>query len=249
MDSYRKVTIGDSKNVMYVNEKTNKGRQLIACHGIVQPKVADVWQAASLHFSPELVLDLGVGYGDILFSTDYHKNAKVIGFEEQEEYEAYHNRSKAEHSNGDQITFIYGNGVRAGLDSLKTDVEQINRLLFKINVNGNEPEALKGLEPLIKGCNEVVGILDFNSIYLNDSSKNIDEYLTYLDNKFDVYVLKTSTKLIKLLPLSFPILKRTFKKPYIVTDFLLVSNPKLVNLLGFRRSRNYLDRGYYYIKE
>lgn len=241
--SFTKVKIGDSDHCIYVNEQTNKGRQLVAGNGMLHPKVTDIWRTAATKFLPDLVLDIGAGYGDILFSIEYHNKAKIIGIEANNEYDPGLIQSKDEHLNRKQIE------LKQSLGQLESTEHKCRKLLFKLNLQGNEREGLKALEKLTKSCEAVVGILDFNSIYLEENGTRIDEFISYVKAHYEVFVLKSTNKLIKLQPLTYPILKRTLKKPYIITDLLLVSDSNLVSLLGYKRSINYLDRGQYYLKD
>ena len=241
--SFTKVKIGDSNHCIYVNEQTNKGRQLVASDGMLHPKVTDIWRNAATQFFPDLVLDIGAGYGDVLFSTDYNKDAKIVGIEANKEYEPGLVRSIKEHCNVGQIKLMNS------LDSLLTTKQEFGKLLFKMDLHGNEREGLIALEKLTNSCDAVVGILELNSIYLEENGTRIDEFLSYVKAHYEVFVLKSTNKLIKLQPLTYPILKRTLKKPYIITDLLLVSDANLVSLLGYKRSINYLDRGQYYLKD
>lgn len=241
--SFTKVKIGDSNHYIYVNEQTNKGRQLVASDGMLHPKVTDIWRTAATKFLPDLVLDIGAGYGDVLYSTEYNKDAKIVGIEANKAFEPYILKSKMEHLNSKQIE------LENSLDQLLTSAQKCRKLLFKLNLHGNEEKGMKALEKLTKSCEAVVGILEFNSIYLEENGTRIDEFLSYVKTHYEVFVLKSTNKLIKLQPLTYPILKRTLKKPYMITDLLLVSDANLVSLLGYKRSINYLDRGQYYLKD
>ncbi len=241
--SFTKVKIGDSNHCIYVNGQTNKGRQLVASDGMLHPKVTELWRTAATKFFPNLVLDIGAGYGDVLFSTEYNQEAKIVGIEANKEYEPWFIQSQNEHFNRKQIELKYS------LGQLESTEIKCRKLLFKMNLHGNEREGLITLEKLTKSCEAVLGILDFNSIYLEENGTRIDEFLSYVKAHYEVFVLKSTNKLIKLQPLTYPILKRTLKKPYIITDLLLVSDANLVSLLGYKRSINYLDRGQYYLKD
>lgn len=243
MAEFSKVTIGDSDLYIYVEEQTDKGRQLVVNRGILHQKVTDVWRAAASIFSPDLVLDIGCGYGDVLFSTKYHENARIVGIEANKEFDRCLVKSKNEHMNSKQIELKYSLGQQ-DLTELKC-----RKLLFRMNLQGNEEEGLKALEALSKSCEGVVGIVDFNSIYLEENGTNIDNFLAYVKAHYKVFIIKSTKKLINLQPLTLPILKRTLKKPYIITDLLLVSNVNLITLLGYKKSIDYLDRGQYYLNE
>ncbi|MFS0824122.1 hypothetical protein [Bacillus sp. 1P02SD] len=238
-----KLNIGNSNHCIYVDEQTNKGRQLVASNGILHQKITNVWKVAAMQFAPDLIIDIGSGFGDVLFSTEYHKEARIIGCEANKELEPFLKKSRKEHPNAEQIKLEHS------LEQLLDTEKKYRKLLFKMNLHGTGAKALKVIENLTKDCEEVIGILDFNNIYLEAFEIRVEDFLSYLKTHFDVYILKSTRKLIKLQPLTLPNFKKTLKKPYIITDLLLVSDACLVTLLGYTESINYLDRGKYYLKD
>ena len=76
-----KITISGSNNRLYLNKEDGRGRWLIKRNGVTQPLITKIWRKAVETINPTIVLDVGLNYGEILFSTICKKKTQIIGIE------------------------------------------------------------------------------------------------------------------------------------------------------------------------
>lgn len=103
----KKIMIPGSQNGIYVNELDKKGQSLIRTKGISQPRIVNFWRIAIENFKPTIVIDVGVNYGEILYSTVYNQDTLIIGIEANKNFSPYIEKTSQEHPNGNQIIMIY----------------------------------------------------------------------------------------------------------------------------------------------
>lgn len=99
----QKVKLYNSDHSIYVNWKEPRGRAMLLGGGKGQPKVKNFWRACLDKLSPDLVLDCGANYGEMLFLPTYQKHMKVVAIEADPHLDGYLRKSWADHSNKSQI--------------------------------------------------------------------------------------------------------------------------------------------------
>ncbi|MBD0384204.1 FkbM family methyltransferase [Paenibacillus sedimenti] len=102
-----RIVLPGSSRVLYVNPTENRGRILYMTGGMTQPRLNLFWNKAVASFRPSLVVDVGVNYGECLFSVTYPKHCKVIGIEANPNLQTYIERSKKIHPNRKRIQTVY----------------------------------------------------------------------------------------------------------------------------------------------
>lgn len=95
-----------SSNILYVNSEENRGRALLISNGVTQKRMSNFWSKAVKELKPDLVIDVGVNYGECVFSANYPLHARIYGIEANIHLLKYINRSKDAHPNKAQITII-----------------------------------------------------------------------------------------------------------------------------------------------
>ncbi|WP_099361251.1 FkbM family methyltransferase [Fredinandcohnia onubensis] len=252
-----KITL-PSRNIIYINNAENRGRALLISDGITQSRVSEFWGEAVKSYKPTLVLDIGVNYGECIFSTQYEQGTTIVGIEANKYLMEYIERSRQQHVNRDQINIIHAfagenenqdqaffidthwSGTSSGVQISekntieKTEVPAItvdslfsqetlenHRLLFKIDVEGYEYSVLKGMINLLKNCREIMGIVEFDSRYLEKAGVNLDSYLTFLANYFEIKFYNEDNKLKKLTTPSISALQKELGTEHIHTDLIL----------------------------
>ncbi|MEH7386561.1 FkbM family methyltransferase [Bacillus sp. JJ1521] len=101
-----KITL-PSRNIIYINNAENRGRALLISDGITQSRVTEFWGNAVESYKPSLVLDIGVNYGECIFSTTYEKETTIVGIEANKYLIDYIERSRKQHVNCHQINIIH----------------------------------------------------------------------------------------------------------------------------------------------
>jgi FkbM family methyltransferase len=96
-----------SSSVLYINPSENRGRALLISDGVTQHRVSEFWKQAVAVYEPNLVIDVGVNYGECIFSTNYPQTANIYGIEANQYLLSYIEKSKMDHINKDQITIIH----------------------------------------------------------------------------------------------------------------------------------------------
>lgn len=102
-----RIVLPGSSRVLYVNPTENRGRILYMTGGMTQPRLNLFWNQAVATFRPSLVVDVGVNYGECLFSVTYPKRCHVIGIEANPNLLPYIERSKKVHPNRKRIQTVY----------------------------------------------------------------------------------------------------------------------------------------------
>lgn len=258
-----------SCHVIYVNPRENRGRALLIKDGVTQARLAVFWSRAIQQYKPSLVVDVGVNYGECLFSVSYPSGTRVYGIEANKHLFQYIMQSREEHPNKEQIHLVHAFASDRGeeeqlfyidthwsgtssasympshqmieetvvptitVDSLFEQEEiYTHDLLFKVDVEGFEGFVLKGMEKLLRSCRTAVGLIEFDSHYIQNSGIDIDEFLLFLQRHFTIYIYDASDRIIPAPALTYERLKKLFKSEYIHTDFLLTTDDALKDSLG-----------------
>ncbi len=70
------------------------------------PNSTKLWRKLVDHFKPDVVMDIGLNYGECLFGTHYPPHATLFGFEANPKVFAYASRSRELHPARDSITLV-----------------------------------------------------------------------------------------------------------------------------------------------
>lgn len=93
-------------NNLYVNPEENRGRALLIGNGVTQKRLSSFWANAVNQLKPDIVIDVGVNYGECIFSAIYPTHTAIYGIEANSSLLEYINRSKEDHPNKSQIMII-----------------------------------------------------------------------------------------------------------------------------------------------
>ncbi|MBE4907624.1 FkbM family methyltransferase [Bacillus luteolus] len=242
---------------LHINPEENRGRALLIRNGLIQEGLARFWVSSVHSFSPTIVLDVGVNYGEYLFTVKYPKSTKIYGIEANEQLLNYIDKSLENHPNKSQFNIIHAfatnreqqthpfyidknwSGTSSGnafnfekvekkvvptitVDSLLKEANlKKERILFKIDVEGYEALVLEGMEHTIKNSKHLLGIIEFDSIYLQKAGTNLHLFLNKLDTNFYVYLFNKDGQLLKIDYLSLETLQKALKSKHIHTDLIL----------------------------
>ncbi|TYR80679.1 FkbM family methyltransferase [Priestia megaterium] len=110
-----------SSHKLYINPSENRGRALLIKDGVTQKRLHTFWKKAVADFCPSLVIDIGVNYGECIFSTRYPNDTCIIGIEANPYLHPYIKRSQVDHSNAQQIRIV---------QAFVGDVEKENQLFY-----------------------------------------------------------------------------------------------------------------------
>ncbi|WP_229263944.1 FkbM family methyltransferase [Cohnella cholangitidis] len=123
------------------------------------------------------------------------------------------------------------------IDSLFHGMElSKERLLFKIDVEGYEYFVIRGMDNLLQGCESCIGIIECDSKYIRKSGIGLDEFLTFLQSAFNVFLPISAQQLLAFDPLTSSSLQQHFNSEIFHTDLLLVSPNLNIERLGFNVS-------------
>ena len=103
-------------NPLYLNWNEPRGRAVILCDALGQPEIKKFWLEAVQDFKPDIVIDCGVNYGEIIYYCDYPKSTQIIGIEADKSLMAFIEKSKEAHPNKSQIS-LYNAFVSEKSDS------------------------------------------------------------------------------------------------------------------------------------
>ena len=252
-----KVTL-PSSNIIFVNTNENRGKALLISNGVTQKRLTNFWSKAVNEYLPDLVLDVGVNYGECIFSTNYSNHTKIYGIEANRDLIKYIQRSREIHPNKAQIKILnvfaadkeedktfyvdkHWSGTSSAayrpshgmieqttvksvtIDSIIEEDFTDKTILFKVDVEGYEAFALKGMTKLINSSASALGFIEFNSEYMEKSGANINDFLQFLNKYFSVYIYDEN-ELISGSRLTLSDLQKRFGSNYIHTDMILMKN-------------------------
>jgi FkbM family methyltransferase len=253
----KEVIFRDNQNSFFVNAEEKKGLSLSLHDGITQPRVVNFWRKIAEKFEPNIILDIGLNYGEILFSANYHKDALIYGIEPNKELKPYIEKSIQNHLNKDQIKIIYklasdqtlyaqdffvdkersGNSsifqlenreqIKKKIGSIKMDdlfkLRSIENqvVIFKIDVEGNEWKVLEGMKELLKRCPTFAGCIEFNIAFLRKVNVNVEEFMIYLNENFNIFIPGENNTLIKIPQLNVHLLSAYYSIDSKCNDLLL----------------------------
>lgn len=93
-----------SGNLLFANPLEFRGRSLLLNRGKGQPLIKEFWRIAILNTNPDLVLDIGMNYGEVLFDLIYPRSVKLlIGVEANPLLIKYCQKSGNAHPDSDRI--------------------------------------------------------------------------------------------------------------------------------------------------
>lgn len=107
MHPIQRITFADSHTVLYVDTRERRGRYLTQVGGITQPAVTAFWRRALQQWRPTIALDVGMNYGEIIFSTHYTSGMRIVGIEANPLLRVCIQQSLAEHPNRQQMMIVY----------------------------------------------------------------------------------------------------------------------------------------------
>ncbi|MBM6619525.1 FkbM family methyltransferase [Bacillus suaedaesalsae] len=96
-----------SSFTIHINPTENRGRALLIKNGITQQQLGTFWRESVSSFMPSIVLDIGVNYGECLFSVQYPEHTKIFGIEANHHLMKYVIKSLSEHPNRSQMRIIH----------------------------------------------------------------------------------------------------------------------------------------------
>lgn len=107
-----------SSTILYIDSEENRGRALLISNGVTQKRLDRFWSMAVKIMNPDLVIDVGVNYGECIFSTQYPPGTRIIGVEANSRLIPFIEQSKEAHPNRSQIA-IY-NAIASDKDNEET---------------------------------------------------------------------------------------------------------------------------------
>jgi hypothetical protein len=92
-----------TSNTIFVNSEENRGRAMLISNGMTSKRLTNFWINAVNEYSPDLVIDVGVNYGECIFSTNYPNHTQIYGIEANRDLLKYIHQSREVHRNKAQI--------------------------------------------------------------------------------------------------------------------------------------------------
>ena len=254
--------------LLAIDPNENRARQIlirdVARGRISSP--AKLWRKFVAHFEPNLVVDIGLNYGECLFGTRYQSEALLFGFEANPKIFALASRSRENHPSKNSITLtnalisdragpdqelfvdpgwsgtasaiqaIHNTGramkysvpVKAVSNLVPPALAEGKKLLFKLDIEGYEPKAMKGFYETIDRAGLVVGLMEFDTQFLSLGGTDPTSFINGLKQRFHIFVspdksYKTLRRVSSLLDLPEP--KPGTNRRH--TDFILIKNDAL----------------------
>jgi FkbM family methyltransferase len=174
-----------SSHTIFVNSEENRGRALLISNGMTQKRLTNFWSRAVNEYSPDLVMDVGVNYGECIFSTNYPSHTQIYGIEANRDLLKYIHQSREVHPNKAQIKIF---------NVFAADKEEEKTFYVDKHWSGTSSAAYRPAHDMIEQT--TVRSVTIDSIVEEDvTNKNI---LFKVDVEgFEAFVLKGMTGLIQ----------------------------------------------------
>jgi FkbM family methyltransferase len=174
-----------SSNTIFVNSEENRGRALLISNGVTQKRLTNFWVNAVNEYSPDLVIDVGVNYGECIFSTDYPNHTQIYGIEANRDLLKYIHQSREVHRNKAQIKIF---------NVFAADKEEEKTFYVDKHWSGTSSAAYRPAHDMIE--HTTVSSVTIDSIIEEDvTNKNI---LFKIDVEgYEAFVLRGMTELIQ----------------------------------------------------
>lgn len=101
------LSLAGSRHALFVNPADRRGRFLLRHSELYAAHLKEFWRWSADVFAPSLVIDLGLNYGEFLFSGTYPTARRVVGIEANMGLEPWIVRSSERHPNSDAIEIHY----------------------------------------------------------------------------------------------------------------------------------------------
>lgn len=174
-----------SSNTIFVNSEETRGRALLISNGMTQKRLTNFWTNAVNEYSPDLVIDVGVNYGECIFSTNYPTHTQIYGIEANQDLFKYIHQSREVHHNKAQIKIF---------NVFAADKEEEKTFYVDKHWSGTSSAAYRPAHNMIEQT--TVSSVTIDSIVEEDvTDKNI---LFKVDVEgYEAFVLKGMTELIQ----------------------------------------------------
>jgi FkbM family methyltransferase len=174
-----------SSNTIFVNSEENRGRALLISNGMTQKRLTNFWMKAVNEYSPDLAIDVGVNYGECIFSTNYPNHTQIYGIEANRDLLKYIHLSKEVHPNKAQMKIF---------NVFAADKEEEKTFYVDRHWSGTSSAAYRPAHDMIEQT--TISSVTIDSIVEEDvTNKNI---LFKVDVEgYEAFVLRGMTELIK----------------------------------------------------
>lgn len=174
-----------SSHTIFVNSEENRGRAMLISNGMTQKRLTNFWSKAVNEYSPDLVMDVGVNYGECIFSTNYPSHTQIYGIEANRDLLKYIHQSREVHPNKAQIKIF---------NVFAADKEEEKTFYVDKHWSGTSSAAYRPAHDMIE--QKTVRSVTIDSIVEEDvTNKNI---LFKVDVEgFEAFVLRGMTELIQ----------------------------------------------------
>ncbi|MHA7964782.1 FkbM family methyltransferase [Paenibacillus sp. CAU 1782] len=106
-----------------------------------------------------------------------------------------------------------------------------SRLLFKMDVEGFEWEAINGMSTLLSSCREAAGIIEFNLPYMIKKGIDVEEFVGLLEQRFLLFAPDKHGRLIEMKGSAYQSILSFFAANKECNDLVLLSNRSLLDKL------------------
>lgn len=98
-----KVILPHSQSPMFLNPREKRSRQVLLCKAQGQMPLKNIWHQAIKRLKPEIVIDVGVNYGEFIFGERYPDSKRVIGIEANASLKPWLEQSREQHPDKSKI--------------------------------------------------------------------------------------------------------------------------------------------------
>jgi FkbM family methyltransferase len=201
-------TVNSQGRELFVDPSDWRGRQLFIKRGSLDRVAIALWREVVQLVRPTIVLDVGCNYGEVVLSGDYPDSPTIICVEPNERVARYLRSSLDSGLPGARLmvaaagsssghTYFVNDAPSSGLGHVVPAVEPGavrvavvagddlvratagDRVVFKVDVEGNEMSVLDGLQKTFQAAAATAGVVEFFHLAEGDQQRLVRSFDTF----------------------------------------------------------------------
>ena len=93
-------------NPLYADWNEPRGKAILIGNAKGQSSIKRLWRQIVVQYDPEVIIDCGANYGEIVYYSDYKKGSRVFAIEADQRLMPFLEKSKAHHPNAEDISLL-----------------------------------------------------------------------------------------------------------------------------------------------
>lgn len=93
-------------NPLYADWNEPRGKAILVGNAKGQSSIKKLWRQIVVQYEPDVIIDCGANYGEIVYYSDYKKGSRVFAIEADQRLMPFLEKSRAHHPNAEDISLL-----------------------------------------------------------------------------------------------------------------------------------------------